>query len=392
MQKHLGYAKWVFGLIAACVITISAQEPEASTVQVQTSAKVNALTVSKTSQGVFSGHVSGMTLTASPQAPPGAGAAPGIVVEQGNGDALKASLLAVKEYFVAQNRWHGDKEYRLGFEATSHPHEGESFSLGAALLYDALDTSVALDDKVCVSGKLTSEGTVERVGGIAGKLAAAADAGFSTVIIPASNAYVFEDMVILNRQSTLSRFQIIGVDHFEQARQVATSGKSQEVQTALTLYGRIMNLIRKEGATHEGLMETLNKKSVSSAIDQILTAIPQHLSAHCLRAIAKGAGPTTLSPKGSASTIDRLWPKLLGADSTGTVIEQSEARKAALAELDRVTPLLDASSANYVAAVRHYANLLAGNNGSEDCHNRLREAASSIDTERQYIQQKLRSN
>ena len=347
-----------------------------------------------------------MTLTATAQAPPDV--EPGIIiVEEGNGEALKTSLVAVKEYFVAQNRWHGDKEYRLGFENTSHPHEGESFSLGAALLYDALDTGVALDDKVCVSVKLMSDGTVDRVGGIQGKLAAAADAGFSTVIIPASNAHVFDDMVILNRLSTLVRFQIIAVDHFEQARQVATSEKSLEVQTALTLYERIATVIRTETATDEGLVETLKKESVSSAIDQILTAIPQHVSARSLRAIATGTGPTTLSPRGSAYVIDRLWPKLLGADSTttgasygsngtgtgtGSGLEQSEARKEALAELERVTPLLDSSSAKYVAAVRHYAKLLGDSTGSEECHNRLREAASYIDTERQYLQQKLRSN
>ncbi|MCB1098401.1 MAG: hypothetical protein KDN22_22700 [Verrucomicrobiae bacterium] len=382
-------AVWIMGWLVASAFTSPAQERPATRASGLDSAKVNALTVSKMRRGFLAGHVSAMTLTAAPQATPGA--EPGIVVENGNGRTLRASLQAVMEYFSSQNRWQTSKEFILSFEDSPHFHEGESFSLGVALLYDALETGVPLDDRVCVSGKLTSDGAVERVGGIAGKINAAGDAGFSTVIVPAANVSVFEDMIVVNRQSALSRFQIIGVDSFDQAREVATSAKTAEVETALKLYARLANLISKEGATADGLVETLNRKPVAKAIAQILEAVPQHVSAHYLSMIAEGKGPATLSPRGSVYTIDRLWPTILGAEAEGS--SQTEMRQAALAELDRVTPLLDATSAKYVAAVRRYADLLTGpageNESAESRRDSLREAATDIDTERGYLLQKL---
>lgn len=356
------------------------------------SATINALTVSKERHKELSGHLSQMRLTVSRLND--SEEATHFEVGEGCGETLRRSLSSVERFFTSKRLW-PKKGFLLGlgFADASHPHDGESFSLGVALLYDALVANAPLAEHICVTGHLEPDGSVIRVGGLRRKIdaAAAADASCPVVIIPAENGEEISDRLILEGPEFLSRMQIIGVENFAQAQRVTTAQRSTEVAEALRLYSRIGNLLKKHSEDSEERDAVLANERLQKALTRILTIIPEHLSARYLTLVARHEEPVSLSPKGSLRAIDRIWPKVLAAG--GNTTEQIRARRDAVAELDHVEPLLAPCSDRYAAAVRRYAELTSAleDSGMSDKvkHEHLRKEGSEIDTERRYLQKKL---
>ncbi|MGK0189167.1 MAG: hypothetical protein ACI9R3_004984 [Verrucomicrobiales bacterium] len=378
-------------LVTALILFLGKSVGCGEELQKPQSAVINTLTISKQGKAEFSGHRSLMQLTATALEDPNAETHFERV--KGNGKTLRRSLHAVKQFFATQQRWQNGIRLTLKFEDASHPHDGDSFSMGAALLLDAIMTGTPVDDQVYVTGRLAPDGRIRRVGGIRKKIDAASEAKpiCPVVLIPSANMESISDIIVLEGPEILSQVQIIGVDCFEQAQRITTSQRTEEVQQAVRLFQRIANVVRNHSSTPEELDKTLANKRLQNALAKILTVIPNHLSAHYLNLRATHKQPTRLSPNGSLRAIDHVWPRLLA--NTGDSPNQIEARRSAILELDQLAPLLDDCSNDYAAAVRHYADLSTAleetgvNEQSKRQH--LRKAGSHIDTEKRYLQQKL---
>ncbi len=101
--------------------------------------------------------------------------------------------------------------------------EGDSASVSIATAVVSALENVPVDQSVALTGSLSVRGDVMPVGGVTGKIEAAAEAGMKKVLIPASN---MDDVLIEERYK--NKIQVIPVENMSDVLEHALIGKGKE--------------------------------------------------------------------------------------------------------------------------------------------------------------------
>ncbi len=278
----------------------------------------------------------------------------------------------------------------IAFEEQYIPKDGPSAAVACALLLESMIKDLELDDEFAVTGDMNADGTVQPVGGITGKLRGAAARDCNVVAIPAQNARVISDMLIMEGPAPLTRIQIFSLKNFDQALALGVRHelRSEDIRSSIETFEEVRKLLIQPNG-----MRYLKNSHVQARLRECLELTPNHLSARHLLMASVGKTPKRLSLSGSLEYVDRSAEPLLRVLRQGSFdkrggLEEDEFADSASAlrrirtKLDtRVVKICD-SIVEYSEHLRTYVNdRPTSYNGMNDLIDRINAAGRNITRE-----------
>lgn len=223
----------------------------------------------------------------------------------------------------------GDK-----YSAKDGPSAAAAFALVLYSLYDPLE----LAGDCAITGDLTVDGRVRKVGAVPSKIQAAVLDRCRLVAIPRENAEAPADAALLYPQNTLWKTQVLTVDTLDQALEVMREDRSANLQAALDRFEVIQRTVGK-GTPNL----TRAQAALIPQLQEVLRLAPNHASARYMMDALQGKAPARLSLGESLAGVQRI------TQATLKMAEPSEERRAidqnavadGLARLAQLQPILD---------------------------------------------------
>lgn len=218
---------------------------------------------------------------------------------------MHTALNEAVRYINAQNPTPGKgARFTFGFEEKYTPKDGGSAGAAFALLMDSFLSQYTVAPDVAITGDISAEGTVLKVGGIPEKIDGAAAVKTRIVLVPEANTDQVADMLVLHPPEILTSIQIIALNNLETARALARQDRAPETEQSLALFEEIRTGLSSAGTT-------LRDPAIQEKLTRLTTQMPNHLSARYLVLQGQGRLPRHLSLDGS---LDALF------DSAGPVL------------------------------------------------------------------------
>lgn len=236
----------------------------------------------------------------------------------------------------------GGVEVELSFEEQYIPKDGPSAGVACTLMIDSLIKGHEFAPDFAVTGALDESGTVGGVGGIDGKIRGAIARNCEIVAIPAENERVIQDMMILEGPTTLAKIQIIEIETYDQALQIARSQstRSADVRQAIETFREVQGVLTRPGGQNY-----LRNSKVQGKLRSVLKILPNHLSAKYLLLRGLGREASGLTLLGSVQAIDRNAAPLINGLREGDFDVQDKLGKDSfgdtISSMKRLRPLLD---------------------------------------------------
>ncbi|MEO0447156.1 MAG: S16 family serine protease, partial [Verrucomicrobiota bacterium] len=308
--------------------------------------------------GNVAGSASQMNATVVPGSSPSHATTVGF--NQEVGEYMEGGLNKVFEFIQSH---HGDlpsgQRVEISFESQYAPKDGDSASVACALLLDSLIEGAEIDQSFAVTGALEPDGVVGAVGGIDGKIRAAASRKCTHVAIPKENLETLGDMLILDGPAALCGIQIFSIDTFGSAKALSSPAgyRSAELQESLDLFATVQKVVQRSKGT-----AILRNPQVQERLRKVVQLTPNHVSARFLLLEAIGRTPKNLSLGGSLTAIDRaalpLMQGLRNDDfkSEGSALDSDEFAKAA-SNLRFLRPKLDQRAQETADTILEFSEL-----------------------------------
>lgn len=184
----------------------------------------------------------------------------------------------------------------FAFADKHSPKDGPSAAVACALMAESIITGVELDPGFAVSGDLTATGEVRPVGGVAAKVSGASRKDCKIFAVPKANRSSISDLYVIDGLESIAGIQIILVETFDEAADLAKADKSAEIQAALDDFAMVQKAVDRNP-------KTSSHPKVVEKLKSILKAIPNHESARLIALHGSGRGPDKLSLVGSLNQI-----------------------------------------------------------------------------------------
>jgi hypothetical protein len=169
------------------------------------------------------------------------------------------------------------------------PKDGGSSGGAFALLLLSLLDGLSYDDGFAMTGDVTVDWKIRKVGAVAEKIRGAVRARCPVVVVPMSNERAVADVMLLYPMDVLLQVQVFGVNEIGEAVEVARTDRSPNLVQAMTLYRNVQQMVQQTS------IMALNNARAQSALDEILKLAPNHLSAKYLLLYARNQSPPRLS-------------------------------------------------------------------------------------------------
>jgi hypothetical protein len=247
----------------------------------------------------------------------------------------------------------------LSFEERYDRHDGGSAGAAFGTLLLSLLEGIELDPRVAMTGDLTVDWKVRRVGGVTAKLRGAQLDKCALALIPATNAETLSDAVLLYDDTVLWDVQVFSIATLQEAARMTSTQRDAKVAEAIKLFGDLQS--RRSSSNNSGSASSgrafLNNAETRKSLEHIVELAPNHLSAKQLLAIAKGTAPKQLSVNASLYQFSvAAYPyrtALFTGDRGGlTKSTAANARKA----LSQLKPIADRRAQPLVAAFLDFVN------------------------------------
>lgn len=175
--------------------------------------------------------------------------------------------------------------------------DGGSAGTAFSLLFLSLLDNIQLDPAFAVTGDITVDWKVRRVGGIPAKVRGATLDKCAYVAIPTGNLKQLEEMMLLFPSRSIWEIQVFGIDTLQSAVALVRTDRSENIQKAMDLFARIQQFLKKKPSAYR------KNKKIRQALQQVCRWAPNHLSARCLLLKANHKLPRHLSPRTSVEQI-----------------------------------------------------------------------------------------
>jgi hypothetical protein len=329
---------------------------------------IHSLIVSILDGGKYAGTASEITATALPEKDV---AGVELRIDQNVGDMMSNSLRSIRDLlrvtYDSQNRIPDGYAVNIVFEDRDAMIDGASAGTAMALALDALFSGRELDPSFACTGGITPGGKVTKVGGVAAKIRGATRRHCRIVGIPEGNARSANDLLVLKGLNPLLDVQIFTLHDLDQARTLAHKDKDPVTTATLANFNLVANTIHEKGP------ELLQNSHVHDKLEEIVEAMPNHMSARLLLEIARGRDHEKLSAGGSFHEIDTtvsavfepalamLWHQ----NYTHSRNLADDARETA-ASLESLGDLIDPRFDDYLQAALGLCRLLEQGRGDDD--------------------------
>lgn len=255
------------------------------------------------------------------------------------GSSMASALNEVQKYMTVR---HGGfpkgKIIEIAFEEQFSSKDGPSAAVACSLMLDSLITGADLDPNFAVTGDMNADGSVQPVGGIAGKVSGASNRSCTHIAIPRKNAQGLDDWLVLGDLLPLVGIQVFSIGTFDEAAALAlpVALRDEKLQSAITTFAEVQKVLRRPDG-----MRLLTNSHVRGRLQEVLTAAPNHESARLLLLSGSGNGPKTLSLRGSFDQIDRVTRPIMRIFETGEINNTAEALSKSMFALRRSRAKLD---------------------------------------------------
>jgi hypothetical protein len=211
--------------------------------------------------------------------------------------AFEEAIRAVTLRYPLWEPGHIDVSFGEKFTGHAGPSAGTAFGI---LLLSTLE-GFEIDPGCAITGDITVDWKVRKVGGVTAKLHGAALDKRSYAAIPEANETAVADMAILFGDSSLWDIQIFSIATLQQAVALARTDRPQKLADAIKQFEALRPQMAKGGRAF------LTKPATRQALKAILELAPNHLSAKYLLAMGEASFPKTLSANATLYQISVLF-------------------------------------------------------------------------------------
>ena len=196
----------------------------------------------------------------------------------------------------------------IAFQDKWIPKDGPSGALPCTLMIHSLITGDPVRGAIAFTGDMNADGKVRPVGGVDAKILGAARAKCRIVAIPAGNREDAYDLCVLKGVKPIRQVQIVSVDTFEKALEIAGDKRAAKIESALATFEEVQTVLARPGGAR-----FLRHPKVLEKLKAVGRAMPNHESAKILYLAGTGRTPKTLSARGSLLAIESQIPGLFRA-------------------------------------------------------------------------------
>jgi hypothetical protein len=233
----------------------------------------------------------------------------------------------------------GVKKLELSFEDKYTLKDGGSVGAAIGTLMLSMIRGFDIDSKIAITGDVTADGRIEKVGGIAAKLRGAAKSDCTLVALPADNFQQVQDAIVYDGPAEVSAVQIIGVATLDEAADAARTDRSSKLAQAIDLFGQIQASM-KQSPTYILHAEAQDK------LKEVLELAPNHNSAKVLLSYARHQLPR-LSAGATEYYISVAVKEYWDTPATATHVADYSAEDA-LKKLNKLRPIGDLTVRPYL--------------------------------------------
>lgn len=316
--------------------------------------QVKGLLVIQLPNASFAGAATQMNATVVPIAQ-GSGISFGIRFNQQVGPMMFSATQEVEKLMRVRHEDKLPKGYGIeyGFADKHTMKDGPSAAVACALMAESILVGEALDDSFAVTGDITATGEVRPVGGVGAKVRGAANRNCKIMAVPMTNKSAIHDMYVLEGMQAIASTQIILIENFDQAWEIARAQRKGEIQQALDDYAMVQTAIARApaNASHVKVREKLKS---------ILTAIPNHESARLVALHGINKGPKKLSLAGSLQSIQEAATELGNTMQSGNYLERgtNDQLWGNVSKLNSLRDDVDPRTKNYLDSFLTTANIV----------------------------------
>ena len=223
-------------------------------------------------------------------------------IDQKVGDMMGNSLKSIRDYLRVTYEPKGmvpdGYQVSIVFQDRDQRVDGPSAGTAMALMLDSLFSGEKLDGGFACTGGITPNGKVTSIGGVAAKIRGATRRKCTIVGVPEGNAKGVNDILVLDGLQQLLNIQVFTMKDMDEARALSRAEKDKDVQTTLDDFKSVADVIADQGEA------ALKNTRVQERLEEVLKAMPNHISAQLLLDHIRGKAPERLSVGGSFHEID----------------------------------------------------------------------------------------
>jgi hypothetical protein len=199
-------------------------------------------------------------------------------------DAERAVRLRYPKWEVAQGQ--------ITFGDKTSPIDGSSAGTAFALLMLSSLEGFELDHSFAVTGDITVDWRVRRIGGVGAKLRGATVDKCRCVMIPEENASQLDDLLLSQGEKLFWDIQVFTAETLHDAVRMMRTDRAAQIEEAIEKFNRLQVRHQTDAAAYR-------TAAGITALQEILKLSPNHASARMLLALAQGKTPARLSATAS---------------------------------------------------------------------------------------------
>jgi hypothetical protein len=214
-------------------------------------------------------------------------------------------------------------------------------SAGAAfgtLVLSAID-GFEIDPKLAMTGDVTADGKVRKIGGVVAKTRGATRSGCSVIAVPSGNYDQLVDGLVYEGPGLLTDIQAIGIGSLDEAAAVGRLERDGKLKEAMALYGEVQEILKKTP-------DRVKSKEVQEKLEKVVELWPEHLSGKIMLMVSQDKQPKKLSSFASmyytSVAIRGMLPQLYERGKKKVQINQATMNEG-LKSLEKVRRLADPS-------------------------------------------------
>jgi len=241
----------------------------------------------------------------------------------------------------------GVSKVELSFEDKYTAKDGGSIGAAIGTLILSMIQGFDIDPNLAITGDVSADGKIRRIGGVAAKLRGAAEAQCKLVAVPAENYEQVQDALAYEGPGIFANVQVLGIGDLEEAMAIVRSDRDPKLAQAIDLFAQIQQAMGKSSAYIYG-------RDAHAKLTQVLALAPNHYSAKLLLMV-NGRNLPRLSARASEYytfvAVESMWETMhVQAQAGATPQLTAAATDAALKELHKLRPLADLRVQPYVDA------------------------------------------
>ena len=155
------------------------------------------------------------------------------------GDQMHTVLDEVARAISVHYHLRGVKKIEFSFEDKYTAKDGGSIGAAIGTLMLSMIEGFDIDTSLAITGDVSADAKVLRIGGVAAKLRGAAEAGCAVVAVPADNLEQVTDAVVYEGPGIISHVQVLGISDLDDAAAVCRVDRGANLKQAISLFGHI---------------------------------------------------------------------------------------------------------------------------------------------------------